>query len=103
MTTNQPQNLSSTTKMAATGWSFKARYSGKRNQNATQSHYANPQRLRKQFLAPHDSAPPRENCGQKALHSETSLQSLTQAHPRPATTTLKALRRSWRQALPSQD
>ncbi|KAM2974219.1 hypothetical protein FF1_000540 [Malus domestica] len=43
------------------------------------------------------------NCGQKALHSETSLQSLTQAHPRPATTALKASQRSWRQALPSQD
>ncbi|KAM2312500.1 hypothetical protein ACFXTH_022895 [Malus domestica] len=43
------------------------------------------------------------NCGQKALNSEISLQSLTQAYPRPATTALKASRRSWRQALPSQD
>ncbi|KAM1985670.1 hypothetical protein ACFX16_013817 [Malus domestica] len=117
--------------MEATGWSFKARYNGKGNQNATQSYYVKPQRLRKQFLtphidvtakrklwlkgttqrnlvavsctAPHGSTPSRENCGQKALHSETSLQSLAQAHPRPATTALKASRRSWRQALPSQD
>ncbi|KAM1266349.1 hypothetical protein ACFX2J_035926 [Malus domestica] len=36
---NQPQNLSSTANRAATERSFKARYTGEENQNATQSHY----------------------------------------------------------------
>ncbi|RXH76978.1 hypothetical protein DVH24_019866 [Malus domestica] len=50
---NQPQSLHSTTKMAATRRSFKVRYSSKENQNVMQSHYATPQRLRKQFCTQH--------------------------------------------------
>ncbi|KAM1512724.1 hypothetical protein ACFX1Z_024253 [Malus domestica] len=90
-------------KRAAVRRPFEARYSCKETKmprNRTTQH----QRLRKQFLTPHDdvttkgklwpkdstqrspaavsctaphgSTPPRENCDQKALHSKTPLQSL---------------------------
>ncbi|RXH71247.1 hypothetical protein DVH24_018602 [Malus domestica] len=49
------KSLNNTAKMVATRQSFKAYYSSKENQNATQSHYAIPQRLRKQFLPLHDN------------------------------------------------
>ncbi|KAM1940936.1 hypothetical protein ACFX13_028578 [Malus domestica] len=64
----QSQDLSSTANRVATGQSFKARYDSKENQNATQpcSDYATVS-----CTPPHDSTPPRKNCDQKALHSET--------------------------------
>ncbi|KAM2808315.1 hypothetical protein PS2_043214 [Malus domestica] len=82
--------------------SYTARQRHHQERTVTKRHYAAKPRCRLLHSTTRQRAT-EENCGQKALHSETSLQSLTQAHPRPTTTTLKASRRSWRQALPSQD
>ncbi|KAM1282570.1 hypothetical protein ACFX2H_022914 [Malus domestica] len=71
---NQPQNLSSTTKRAATEQSFRAHYSGKGNQNVTQSHYVS------SFLHRMSTSPPRKNYDQKALSSEAPLQACTAPH-----------------------